>query len=194
MTAKNRPCWIIVVGATPTSFRSREREVLLPTLKQLQRTQPSSRLMWFDRGRFWASEDEARLALAAQRKARETKSSDRDRDWRPGGEHKDPRARPQLSRDAKRARFKDRLVRKSRESSGTGRAGSSGGSQSPFESSARPVSDAPKRPAGGQRRTGSGSSSRPPSKWNKSGKSAGKKSGPGGPRKSGSKGPRGPRK
>jgi hypothetical protein len=32
------------------------------------------------------------------------------RDWRPGGSHKDPRARYEISRDEKRARYKKRLV------------------------------------------------------------------------------------
>ena len=36
--------WIIVSGATPTSFRARRAEDLLPTLRQLQRTQPDTAL------------------------------------------------------------------------------------------------------------------------------------------------------
>jgi hypothetical protein len=35
----------------------------------------------------------------------------RGRDWRPGGEHKDPRDRFKVPRDVKRARFKDRAQR-----------------------------------------------------------------------------------
>ena len=35
----------------------------------------------------------------------------RGRDWRPGGEHKDPRDRFKVPRDVKRARFKDKLRR-----------------------------------------------------------------------------------
>jgi hypothetical protein len=37
--------WIIVDGDTPTSFRSADREELLPTLTQLQRKQPQVKLM-----------------------------------------------------------------------------------------------------------------------------------------------------
>ena len=96
--------WIIVSGVTPTAFRSRRKEDLLPTLKQLQRTQPDTILRWFDRGRSWSSPEEARDARLAR--ARAAKS--RTRDWRPGGDHKDPRARFKVTRDQKRAQFKRR--------------------------------------------------------------------------------------
>lgn len=94
--------WVIVAGTTPTAFRARERETLLPTLKQLQRTQPDVHLRWFDRGKLWDSPIAAREALYAQRKMR----SDRKPGWRPGGNHADPRERYKLTRDQKRARFK----------------------------------------------------------------------------------------
>jgi hypothetical protein len=35
----------------------------------------------------------------------------RGRDWRPGGQHKDPRDRFKVPRDVKRARYKDKLRR-----------------------------------------------------------------------------------
>jgi hypothetical protein len=104
--AKRFCCWIIVSGGQPTAFRSRDAETLLPTLRQLQRTQPDSVLKWFDRGRLWASPEEARDALRARRRS----PSPRGREWRPGGSHADPRAKYQLTRDAKRARFKRRLT------------------------------------------------------------------------------------
>jgi hypothetical protein len=102
--AKTFSCWVIVAGNTPTAFRARERETLLPTLRQLQRTQPDTTLQWFERNRLWASPVEAREALRAKRQFRPA----RDPAWRPGGDHRDPRARFQLSRDEKRARFKKR--------------------------------------------------------------------------------------
>src|SRR6188768_2917788 len=101
--------WVIVSGAQPTSFRARERDALVPTLVQLQRTQPDARLLWFDFGRFWESEE---AALAEQRAKREV-SGGRGRDWRPGGNHKDPRARFKVPRDVKRARFNERQAFKS---------------------------------------------------------------------------------
>ena len=94
--------WVIVDGTTPTSFRAKQRDALVPTLKQLQRTQPAVALRWFDRGQLWDSPIAARDALKAQRRMR----PDRKPGWRPGGDHFDPRERYKLTRDQKRARFK----------------------------------------------------------------------------------------
>jgi hypothetical protein len=96
--------WVIVDGTTPTAFRARQREDLLPTLKQLQRTQPAVVLRWFDRGQLWESPIAAREALKMKRRLR----SDRGPAWRPGGSHVDPRERFKVTRDQKRARFKRR--------------------------------------------------------------------------------------
>jgi hypothetical protein len=105
--ARSHAFWVILAGAVPTAFRSPKREDLLPTLHQLQRKQPDVTLQWFDRGRLWESPEAARAALLAKL----PQFPDRKSDWRPGGSHKDPRARYQLSRDEKRARFKKRLGR-----------------------------------------------------------------------------------
>ena len=96
--------WVIVDGNTPTAFRSPRREDLLAVLHQLQRTQPRATLKWFDRGRLWESPVQAREDMLARRRAK----PDRRPDWRPGGSHVDPRAKYQLTRDQKRARFKQR--------------------------------------------------------------------------------------
>ena len=95
--------WVIIVGATPTAFRAKDREILVPTLKQLSRTQPDAALQWFERGKLWASPAEANAA----RRAVATRPR-RPATWRPGGEHTDPRARYEMTRDEKRARFKRR--------------------------------------------------------------------------------------
>jgi hypothetical protein len=105
--AKRFCCWLIVSGGQPTAFRSRDAESLLPTLRQLQRTQPDSMLKWFDRGRLWTSPSEAEAALRARRTG-----PSRGRDWRPGGSHVDPKAKYQLTRDQKRARFKRQQTQK----------------------------------------------------------------------------------
>ena len=105
--ARHQAFWVILAGAVPTAFRSPRREDLLPTLHQLQRTQPDVQLRWFDRGRVWESPTHAAAALAQRR----TRQRDRGPGWRPGGKHEDPRAKYQLSRDEKRARFKKRLRR-----------------------------------------------------------------------------------
>jgi hypothetical protein len=74
--------------------------------------------MWFERGRLWTSPEEA-LNVLVERRRSPPKS--RGRDWRPGGEHKDPKARPQVPRDTKRALFKKRLI--SRKTRGDGPPG-----------------------------------------------------------------------
>lgn len=111
-------CWVILIGAVPTSFRAREREDLVPTFKQLQRTQPEVALRWFERGRVWESPDAAQAAiklaatLAREKRPRREPGAEprRGKEWRPGGEHKDPRARYELTRDQKRAKFKRNLI------------------------------------------------------------------------------------
>jgi hypothetical protein len=102
---KRHAWWVIVMGDQATAFRARDREELLPTLKQLQHTQPDAALKWFERGRLWTSPDEAREAAKA---ARRPQGPPRTRDWRPGGTHADPRAKYKLTRDQKRARWKQR--------------------------------------------------------------------------------------
>lgn len=110
--------WVILIGNVPTSFRAREREDLVPTFKQLQRTQPEVALRWFERGKVWESPEAARGAAllaateAKERRAKRAPSAGpaRGKDWRPGGEHKDPKARFELTRDQKRAKFKRNLI------------------------------------------------------------------------------------
>lgn len=123
-------CWVILVGDVPTSFRAREREDLVPAFKQLQRTQPTVALRWFERGRVWESPDAAQAAIklaataAREKRPRREPGAEprRGRDWRPGGEHKDPRARFELTRDQKRAKFKRNLIAGSGEAPETPRA------------------------------------------------------------------------
>ena len=106
--------WVIVSGTDATAFRARRPEDLLPTLKQLQRTQPDAVLKWFERGRLWESPEQALADLRGPRA-----KPMRGRGWRPGGNHVDPRARFEVSRDEKRRRFKQRLRRHGSPSGGT---------------------------------------------------------------------------
>jgi hypothetical protein len=62
---------------------------------------------------------QAEEAFAARRRA----SAARDRDWRPGGSHVDPRAKYQITRDEKRARFKRRLIASKTNGTGDGKPG-----------------------------------------------------------------------
>jgi hypothetical protein len=95
--------WVILIGNTPTSFRGKEREDLLPTLRQLQRTQTGVTLRWFEQGKVWESPE---AALGAAKLAATEAREKRTREWRPGGEHRDPKARFEMTRDQKRAKFK----------------------------------------------------------------------------------------
>ncbi|MEO7191766.1 MAG: hypothetical protein ABI051_11995 [Vicinamibacterales bacterium] len=94
-----------MTGSQATAFRSRYVEDLLPTLKQLQRTQPEATLKWFERERLWDSPEAAEEAGR-----RVVRPRGRGPGWRPGGAHVDPRAKYDISRDEKRARFKKRMI------------------------------------------------------------------------------------
>jgi hypothetical protein len=84
--------WTILLDGTATSFRAATQEELVPTLHQLRRKDPAATLKWFARGRLWDSPIEARAAASQRPRARQGDAT-RDRDWRPGGTHRDPRAR-----------------------------------------------------------------------------------------------------
>ena len=81
--------WTILIDQKPTAFRAREREELLPTFHQLRRKSTDVVMKWFARGRLWESPE---AAQAAQR-APKPPPKERGREWRPGGEHRDPRDR-----------------------------------------------------------------------------------------------------
>lgn len=110
--------WTILIGDEPTSFRATTPDALVPTLKQLQRVHPNAAMRWFEAGRLWSSPDDARRALREVRGAPRT----RDGEWRPGGEHRDPRARYKVPRDVKRRRFAQRLRRQEGQPTPDGRA------------------------------------------------------------------------
>ena len=80
--------WTILIDNQPTAFRAREAQELLPTLAQLKRTNPNAVMMWFARGRLWASPEAER---EAQRRPKPMEK--RGAAWRPGGAHVDPRDR-----------------------------------------------------------------------------------------------------
>src|SRR5207245_2626287 len=71
------------------AFRAREREELLPTFHQLQRKNSDVVMKWFARGRLWESPEAAQAAQRAPKPPVEK----RGREWRPGGDHRDPRDR-----------------------------------------------------------------------------------------------------
>ena len=80
--------WTILIDNAPTAFRARDAQELLPTLAQLKRTNENVVLKWFSGGTLWDSPDAAREA-----RRRPKVVEKRGADWRPGGQHRDPRAR-----------------------------------------------------------------------------------------------------
>jgi hypothetical protein len=80
--------WTILIDNAPTAFRARDPNELLPTLTQLKRTNPDVVMKWFARGQLWES---PRAERDAQRMPKTFER--RGKDWRPGGQHQDPRAR-----------------------------------------------------------------------------------------------------
>ena len=132
--------WVILIGKTPTSFRAKEREDLVPTLRQLQRTQTDVTLRWFERGKVWESPE---AAIGASKLAETEAREKRTKEWRPGGEHRDPRARFEMTRDQKRAKFKRE------QSGGDGpKSESPFGARPPREDRARPDRPGSDRPRG----------------------------------------------
>ena len=98
--------WTILIDHKPTAFRAREREELLPTFHQLQRKNADIVMKWFARGRLWDNPEQALWAA----KHVQPRPEKRGADWRPGGQHEDPRAKfAKRRRDARapvaRARF-----------------------------------------------------------------------------------------
>jgi len=139
--------WTIVAGGLPTAFRATDRDDLLPTFRRILQKHPDAVMFWFARGRLWESPDAAKRDLDKRRATRRaptrtggtsrpaghggerTDQARRSRDWRPGGDHRDPR---QPFKDAKKDRNQRwrsaRFARKNRppddESDRTGRPGS----------------------------------------------------------------------
>jgi hypothetical protein len=93
--------WTIIAGGLPTAFRAAAREELLPTFQRIKEKHPDAEMKYFARGKLWESPEASR--------APEKRQSVRTRDWRPGGNHRDPR---QKFADAKKQR--NATIRKER--------------------------------------------------------------------------------
>jgi hypothetical protein len=135
--------WTIILADGPTSFRARDRDTLVPTLKQLQSRDPKAALKWFANGRLWDSPEQAREYA---RLARMAWQKTRGPEWRPGGEHRDPRDRFNKKKPK-------RAERRPPRPGGAGGAGAAGGGDRPGPSAppkgpgAGPPSRVPRRPA-----------------------------------------------
>ena len=81
--------WTILIDSKPTAFRATKREELMPTMAQLQRTNPNVVMKWFARGKLWENPEQAQWAGRNLDGVKEQRGGG----WRPGGAHEDPRAR-----------------------------------------------------------------------------------------------------
>jgi hypothetical protein len=102
--------WTILVGGLPTAFRAAQREEIEPTFRRLRDKHPDAEMRWFARGKLWASPEEAKEATERLKaKSQRPTFADRDRSWRPGGSHRDPR-QPYI--DAKKRENQNRRERR----------------------------------------------------------------------------------
>jgi hypothetical protein len=106
--------WTILIDNRPTAFRARDQSDLLPTLHQLKRTNPNAEMKWFAGGKLWDTPEQAQWARTNVTRPAER----RGRDWRPGGEHKDRRARPGRPKGASSKRHGDRPPKGTRRNRG----------------------------------------------------------------------------
>ena len=52
--------WTIILDGAPTSFRTKERDEILPLFNQLKAKNPGALLKWFSGGRLWDSPEQAK--------------------------------------------------------------------------------------------------------------------------------------
>ena len=105
--------WTILAGGLPTAFRAAERADLLPTFNRIRDKHPDAEMKWFARGRLWASPEAAQEDLQRVR-------ARRDRDWRPGGDHRDPRKKSaDVRREGKSPRRSEKRVERPAAPSGS---------------------------------------------------------------------------
>lgn len=95
--------WTILLGELPTSFRAKDRNDLVPTLKQLQRVHPEARLKWFENGRLWVSAEEARFERERTRAIARPRADRRPPDRATEPRRDDARSRsPRWSKESRR--------------------------------------------------------------------------------------------
>src|SRR4029453_17416851 len=100
--------WTIIVDDQPASFRAHDVEELLPTFNRLREKHPSRQLKWFERGQLFETRDAAREQGYGQGERR-WEGQRPGKDWRPGGEHRDPRQKFKDAKKAKWDRYKQNL-------------------------------------------------------------------------------------
>ena len=159
--------WTIIAGGLPTAFRAADRDELLPTFNRIREKHPDAVMKWFARGKLWDSPEAARVRRPARRedgrrgrpslsvdahraKAEGPPDEKRSRDWRPGGEHRDPRqkfidAQKRKNAEARKERWERKKTAGPRAQSSGPRVGSENRPRRPFT----PRSKFPKGPRRG---------------------------------------------
>jgi len=110
--------WTIILDGAPTSFRTKEREEILPLFNQLKVKNPGALLKWFSGGKLWDSPEQAREAreLEKVRQFREERAREkRERPWSPGssprpGSGRADQASPKADGERKDASGEDPLA------------------------------------------------------------------------------------
>jgi 23S rRNA pseudouridine2605 synthase len=100
--------WTIIVDDQPTAFRAHDVEELLPTFNRLREKHANAQLKWFERGQLFDTRDAAREQGYGQGERR-WEGQRPGKDWRPGGDHRDPRQRFKDAKKAKWDRYKQNL-------------------------------------------------------------------------------------
>jgi len=142
--------WTILIDQKATAFRAREREELLPTFHQLKRKNTDVVMKWFARGRLWESPLEAEAAQRVPKAPLEK----RGRDWRPGGEHRDPRERFKKRSQPPSASLEPWRPREKPDARSPSRPWSAKPGSGPPRSSRPPWKSKPDRPPGRKRDNG----------------------------------------
>ena len=117
--------WTIILDGDPTAFRAKDQAELLPTFNRMRQKNPGAMMKWFSQGTLWDSPEQARAereksAVRRQKPedgrpktepAAQRPQDKRGREWRPGGEHKDPRDKYKGEPGARRKQWKAKFLK-----------------------------------------------------------------------------------
>ena len=127
--------WTIILDGEATAFRAKDQAELLPTFNRMKQKNAGAMMKWFSQGTLWDSPEqakaerekaafrrpkpEARTLAPAPAPAAPRTQDRRGREWRPGGEHKDPRDKYKGEPGARRKQWKAKFF-KDRAAGGAG--------------------------------------------------------------------------
>ena len=97
--------WTIILDGAPTSFRTKERDEILPLFNQLKAKNPGALLKWFSGGRLWDSPEQAKELRGVEKVRRfrddraQQMKAERESGEDPLAEFRRQRGRPADGRD-----------------------------------------------------------------------------------------------